>query len=233
MDLLLKEEDVTWKTIIYDLVKAEEMDPWHINITLLTNKYIETIKNMQEHDFRVSGKILLAAAFLLKMKSSHLLDHDIANLDALLYDTEEEMEEYDEFNSDNLTKRDKQQFTLIPRNPQPRNRKVSVQDLVSALQKAMATKKRVLERQRPVKFKMPERKMDIMEAISEIYHKIDYYSKKEKKDVVTFSKLLPPRAQKLDKVFTFLPILHLENEHKIEMNQKKAFDEIHVKLVKA
>ena len=69
-DMLLQEEEISWRTIIYDLVKTEQMDPWDINITLLTQKYIEVIKEMQEHDLRVSGKILLAAAVLLKMKSS-------------------------------------------------------------------------------------------------------------------------------------------------------------------
>ncbi len=229
MDLLLKEEDVTWKTILYDLVKSEQMDPWHIDVTLLTQKYIKTIKEMQEHDFRISGKILLAAAFLLKVKSAHLLNHDIGKLDALINQGDELMED-EEFYDDVLgpkAKHDPQQFTLIP---QPRNRKVSIHDLVSALQKAMATKKRILERQRPVKFKVPSKKIDIMEAINDIYHKITYYSNKE--ESLTFSKLLPPKAGREEKVFTFMPILHLENQQKVEMNQKKAFDEIHVKLTK-
>ena len=46
-DLLLEQEEISWKTIIYDLVKSEEMDPWDINITLLTQKYIQVIKEMK------------------------------------------------------------------------------------------------------------------------------------------------------------------------------------------
>ena len=235
MDLLLKQEDVTWRTILYDLVKTEQMNPWDINITLLTQKYIDTIKKMQEHDFRVSGKILLAAAFMLKMKSAHLLDHDIAHLDLLLHQTEEDIEGdelLDEFSAGSLTKKDKQQFTLIPRNPQPRSRKVSIHDLVDALQRAMASKKKILARQKPVKFIMPERKIDIMEAIRDIYHKITYYINKEKGNKTTFSQLLPPRAGKQEKVFTFLPLLHLENQREVETMQSKPFDEIYVKLLK-
>ena len=234
MDLLLKQEDVTWRTILYDLVKTEQMDPWNINITLLTQKYIDAIKKMQEHDFRISGKILLAAAFLLKVKSAHLLDHDIANLDKLLQATEEEMDEDELFDGIEMmkSKKDKQQFTLIPRNPQPRSRKVSIHDLVSALQRAMLSKKRILERQRPVKFNMPERKIDIMEAIRDIYHKITYYTNKEPKNKLTFSRLLPARAGKQEKVFTFIPVLHLENQQKVETYQNEPFSEIYVKLLK-
>jgi segregation and condensation protein A len=235
MDLLLKQEDVTWKTILYDLVKTEQMNPWDVNVTLLTQKYIEAIKEMKEHDFRISGKILLAAAFLLKMKSAHLLDHDIINLDKLMNQTEEEIDEefFDDLDSGRMGNKERQQFTLIPRNPQPRSRKVSIHDLVSALHNAMASKKRILARQRPVKFERPNKSMDIMEAIRDIYHKITYYSKKEESNSVTFSKLLPPNAGKMAKVFTFLPLLHLEHEKKVETMQEKAFDEIHIKLLKA
>jgi segregation and condensation protein A len=231
LDMLLKEEEVSWKTVLYDLVKTEQMDPWDVNITLLTKKYIEVIKGLQEHDLRVSGKVLLAAAILLKIKSSHLVDNDISKLDALINQTDEDMDELeDEFYSEKTT-RDKQQFTLIPRNPQPRNRKVSIHDLVSALQRAMASKRKILAKIKPVKFTIPTRSIDIMEAINGMYQKVMYYSKKEK-DSLTFTKLLPPRAGKQAKVYTFLPLLHLENHHKVEMWQKGPFDEIHVKLSK-
>ena len=46
-DLLLNQEDVTWKTLLYDLVKTEQMDPWDVNISLLTQKYIDTIKKFK------------------------------------------------------------------------------------------------------------------------------------------------------------------------------------------
>ena len=232
MDLILDQEEVSWKTIIYDLVKSEQMDPWNINITLLTQKYIETIKEMQEHDLRLSGKVLLAAAVLLKLKSAHLIDNDISKLDSLISQTEE-MEEFEEGSFDEnfeRSKKQKDQFTLIPRNPQPRNRKVSVHDLVNALQRAMASKKRILAKMRPEKFTMPERKIDIMEVIHDIYNKIVYYSEKDNTKIISFSKLLPPRAAKEDKVYTFLPLLHLENQHKVIMDQEKAFEEINVSL---
>ena len=224
-DLLLEQEDVSWKQILYDLVKNEEMDPWNIDITLLTHKYIQMIKNMKENNLRISGKVLLAAAFLLKIKSTHLIDHDISNLDKLLSQTEEMIDEEELF-SDLSGKREKQQFKLIPRNPQPRNRKVSINDLVDALQRAMASKRRILAKQKPIKFEMPKRGVDIVEIIRDIYHKIVYYTDKQQQEKLSFTHLLPPRAGKREKVYTFIPILHLENEDKIVTQQEKAFDEI-------
>jgi segregation and condensation protein A len=233
-DLILNEEEVGWKTILYDLVKSEEMDPWDVNISLITKKYIDLIKKMQEHDLKVSGKIVLAAAFLLKIKSNHLIDHDISNLDRLLNQNEEVLDDdmLEEF-QEALEKqaREKQKYQLIPRQPQPRNRKVSIQDLVSALQRAMESKKRTLAKQRPVKYNMPNRGVDIMEVISDVYHKIIYYTKKKDAKKLTFSQLLPANASKQDKVYTFLPLLHLENQRRVDTEQKGPFAEIHVRLL--
>ena len=229
MDMLLKEEEISWKTIIYDLVKTGEIDPWDVNITLLTQRYIQIIKKMQVQDLPLSGKILLAAALLLKIKSTHLVENDITRLDALLNSTEEleEMEEFSEIGP----ARNNEKYVLIPKNPQPRNRKVSVQDLVNALQRAMVSKKKVLEKLRPEKFALPERTFDIMDVIYDTLQKINYYAKKEKK--LTFSRLLPPHAGRQEKVFTFIPLLHLENLQEIELEQEKPFDEIEVKLSKS
>jgi len=235
-DMLLEKEDVTWRSILYDLVKTEQMNPWDVNITLLTQRYIGVIKEMKEHDFRISGKILLAAAFMLKMKSAYLLDHDISNLDKLLSRVEED-EDYDEDDFFEDIKRgmlwkEKKQFQLIPRNPQPRSRKVSIHDLVNALQKAMVSKKRVLARIRPAAFEIPKRNMDIMEVIRDVYHKLVYYLKKENAKKLSFTTLLPPKAGRQDKVYTFIPLLHLEHQRKVEMRQKAPFEEIHVRLMK-
>src|SRR3989344_3373353 len=93
LDLVLKEEEVSWKTIIFDLVKSEQMNPWDIDISLLTQKYLEVIKKLKEHDLKISGKVLLAAAILLKIKSTHLIDKDIFQFDALLNQEEELLED--------------------------------------------------------------------------------------------------------------------------------------------
>lgn len=230
---MLLEEEVSWKTIIVDLVKTEQMDPWDVNISLLTQKYIQVVKEMQEHDLKISGKIILAAAVLLKMKCSHLIDKDISRFDALI-DPGEDLEDLEDELYEVIgegSRKNKEQYTLIPRNPQPRNRKVSINDLVEALQRAMASKKKVLEKIKPVKFVTLKRGMDIMEVIRDIYHKINYYTDKDKNSQITFSKLLPPRAGREEKVYTFIPLLHLENQQKVDMTQEKAFDEIHVKLI--
>ena len=230
LDLLLKQEEVTWKTLLYDLVNSENMNPWDIDLTMLTKKYMQAVRKMQEHDLKISGKILLAAAFLLRMKSTHLVETDLTNLDRMMQGTEEGEEDF--FEGELLgSQRLKDKLPLIPKNPQPRNRKVSIHDLIKALQEAMASKKRLLAQQKPVHFPMPERKVDIMSVIRDLYLKIQYYAGKEPEQTLTFSKLLPPRAGRREKVYTFIPLLHLENEQKIETQQEKPFEEIVVKVM--
>ncbi|MBR9683540.1 segregation/condensation protein A [Candidatus Woesearchaeota archaeon] len=237
-DLILNQDDVTWKSLLYDLVKTEQMDPWDVNITLLTQKYVETIKQLKETDLKLSGKVLLAAAVLLKMKTHKLLNEDIEELDRLFASTEEtdDDEFFSEFTEDLFTKNQRdleQKYSLIPRQPQPRTRKVSIHDLVDALQKAMETKKRSLVRQKPLKFEVHlKNRFDIVEGIRDIYARIKYFFQAPKGKNMTFSQLLPPNAQKNDKVFTFIPLLHLENQRKVHTHQPKHFGEIFINLLR-
>ncbi|MBT4445698.1 segregation/condensation protein A [archaeon] len=230
--IVLKHSDIDWKNLLVDLVNKEGMDPWDIDITELTKTFIKTVQKMQEADLKVSGKMFLAAAMLFKLKSHHLLEHDITMLDQLLNDNDEEEFDDDYYDTDtSRKKRNLDPYTLIRRNPQPRRRKVSIHDLVEALQKAMKTRKRKLTADRPnYDFKMPEGSFDVTNSIRELLNKITYYTKKKEQETLTFTSLLPPRAGKQEKVHTFIPLLHLSNEKKIDTTQEKPFDEIYLRM---
>ena len=38
-DLLVKKDEVTWQTIIYDLIKSEELIHWNVDVSKLENKF--------------------------------------------------------------------------------------------------------------------------------------------------------------------------------------------------
>ena len=61
----------------------------------------------------------------------------------------------------------------------------------------------------------------------EINEKIKSFLKK--KDNVTFSQLLPSN-EKEDVIYTFIPLLHLDNQKKVYMRQEKPFEEIDITL---
>ena len=70
-NMLMQKDEITWQSIIYDLVRTGEMDPWDIDISVLSKRYLETLKTLKEAHFLISGKIVLAAAILLKIKSDN------------------------------------------------------------------------------------------------------------------------------------------------------------------
>ena len=139
MDIVLRQDDLVWKDLIYDLVRQEHMNPWDIDVSLLAEKFLEMLSKLKEMDFRVSGKMVLASSLLLKIKSDRLLLDDIANLDNLINGPAEEFLEEDpfEFEQAELQQFFAQEHRLVPRTPQPRERKVSVDDLVNALEQAL------------------------------------------------------------------------------------------------
>ena len=227
LEIVLDNDKITWQTIIYDLINSEEMDPWDVDVSLLTQKYIGMVKTLKEHDFRVSGKVLLAAALLLKIKSNKWIKDDIANLDALFSSAEED--EFDDLlgDIDDSYPHDVVDSNLIPRTPQPRKRKVSVYDLVKALEKALEVKhKRVLRDMPVLDVRQPKKMRDISLVIKDIYLKImDFFS--AGKERLTFSRLTPS-ASREDKVYTFIPLLYLANQRKVNLEQYQPFGEIEV-----
>lgn len=63
-----------WDSQLLELVKEEKIDPWDIDIALLTGKYLERINGMASLDFRIPGKAVITAAVLLRMKSERLME---------------------------------------------------------------------------------------------------------------------------------------------------------------
>lgn len=226
-----KSDEITWQSIIYELVRSEEMDPWDIDVSILSQKYIDMLRSLKEHDFRVSGKVLLAAAILLKMKSNKLVGEDLSELDRLLIGVEEEMEELG-FDEANEIPKAGDIPALIPRTPQPRKRKVSIFDLVEALERALEVeKRRLLHSIPPLNLEAPKKKRDITQIIRDVYGRIKAFFITALKDKLTFSKLLPSDSKE-DKVYTFIPLLHLAQQNKIELVQDVPFGEIEVMLKK-
>ena len=226
--LLYNQDEVTWQSLLYDLIKKEQMNPWDVNISLLTKKYIETIKKLKELDFRISGKVLLAAAILLKMKSNRLLNEDLSELDRLLTQSEEEL--IDELDLEEPQRQHDEKHTLIPRTPQPRKRKVSVFDLVKALEKALEVKqRRVMNSIPPMDVKIPKKTKDITQIIREVYTKIRSFFIINKQKTLTFTQLVPSKTKE-DKIYTFIPLLHLTTQRKVNLSQQEYFGEIEIIL---
>lgn len=227
-ELLMDKDEITWQNLLYELIKTEQMDPWDIDISLLSQRFLEKIKALQEMNFFLSGKVILASALLLKIKSDKLLTENIAGFDDMLFDRQEEVDLFEEQNK-HIAMIENPILTI--KTPQTRKRKVTLEDLFAALQKALEvderrTLRKLKEKELLHPPEIPEKKIDITQKIKEIYTKIlDFL--KIKKDVVTFTELVGSHKRE-EKIYTFIPLLHLHNDEKIFLRQDIPFGEIYI-----
>ena len=222
-------KEIGWQEIIYDLINSEQLDPWNVDITVLTNKYLEKIQEIEENYF-VSSKVLLAAALLLRIKSEILLNKYIKSIDEILFGSKEKkqtmMERID---------LDEEIPGLIPKSPLPRFRKVTLNELVESLNKAIITenrriKKEVLNNRALIdaSFSLPKRKFIINDRIKEIYEKLFGHLQNNESNSVAFSILMG--NDKEEKIYVFSSLLYLENQKKIWLHQNEHFGEINIWL---
>lgn len=229
-NMLIQKDELTWQSIIYDLVRTEKLDPWNIDVSILSKRYLETIQRLKQHNFFISGKVLLASAILLKIKTLKLVNEHIAEFDSQLFQKEDEI--FDEM-QDPLKDHIKYEVpSLLIKTPQARKRQLTLNDLMGALEKALD-----IEERRKVRYLdkviaeavIPEKKIDISELIKNIYERIlNLFKSKEK---LTFTELVNS-DKKEDKILTFIPLLHLDTQQKIDLKQEKPFEEIEITLIK-
>ncbi len=229
-DLLFSRE-LGWQEIIYDLINTEQLDPWDINLTILTEKYLEKIRELEEADFFVSSKVLLAAALLLRIKSEILLNKYIKSIDDILFGKEEKKKYLLE-----RIELDEEIPELIPRSPMPRFKKVTLKELLESLSKAITTENRRIKKEilnknalRETSFSLPKRNFSIKDKIKEILHNLTNHFR-ENKEAKKISLTDFVGNNRDEKIICFSPLLHLENQQKIWLDQEAHFEEIHIWL---
>ncbi len=206
--------------ILVNLAKNGEIDPWNIDIVEVTDKFLRQVEELERMDLRVSGRTLLYAAILLRMKSNVLVEveepEDIIEYDSLQF----EIRDYP-----------------VPAMPLRRssNRPVTLEELLSELKKAEAVEKRRLDR---VKNKTEERRTTIEEVLS-IAHEEDIESRIEKmrellnelfekQKYIKFSDLSSP-LDRTGIVMAYLAILFLATKKEIWLEQEELFGELFIR----
>jgi segregation and condensation protein A len=231
-DLLFSRE-IGWQEIIYDLINTEQLDPWDINITILTDGYLARVEKIEEADFFVSSKVLLAAALLLRIKSEILLNKYIKSIDEILFGKKEEKK----YETERI-ELDEDIPDLVPRSPVPRFKKVTLQELIQALNKAITTENRRIKKEiinrnalRETGISLPKKRISIKDRIKEIHDRLyNHFEENQDHKKVTFTDFIGD--DKETRIISFAPLLHLENQKKVWLEQNNHFDEIHIWLKK-
>jgi segregation and condensation protein A len=229
-DIIFSRE-IEWQEIIYDLINTEQLDPWDVDISVLTDKFLKKIEEYDEMDFFISSKVLLAASLLLRIKSEFLLNKYVRNIDEILFGKKEKQKiEVEKIYIDGNIP------TLIPKTPLPRFKKVSLKELIDSLNKAIITENRRIKKEilntnalRETGISLPKRKFNITDKLKEIHEKIvSYFSTNKDFKKITYTSLIG--KDKEERIASFFPLLQLENNKKIWLEQEKHFDEIHIWL---
>ena len=224
-----------WQVIIYEMVHTQQLDPWDLDLIVLTKKYFEKIELMEETDFYISSKVLLAAALLLRIKSESLLNKHLKDIDEILFGRKQEPAkpiERIEIDESELP-------ILIPKTPMSRLRKVTLPELMIALNKAINTESRRIKREVAVKraqklsqVDIPKfKKINLKDRVKQFYEKILISIKRPQKEnltKLTYNDLT--QNEKEEKLATFLPLLYLSNNRKLWLEQNNHLDDIWIYL---
>jgi len=222
---LLFGDQLSWQAIIYDLINTEQLDPWDIDLVVLSVKFLEKVRELEEANFFVSSKVLFATSLLLRIKTEIVLNQYLPNLDDILFGRKEEKKYVQE-----RLELDEDVPELVPKSPLPRFRKVTLQELMSALGKAITTENRrirkiITTRQQEIEtaIALPRGQINIKEKIREVYSRLrNIFASNRNK--IAFSSLTEKNGG--DKIGTFVPLLHLDYQHKVFLEQENHFDEI-------
>lgn len=230
---ILFNREIGWQEIIYDLINTEQLDPWDVNITILTNKYLEKVAQLEEADFFVSGKVLLAASLLLRIKSEVLLNQYIKSIDEILFGKKEEISKGFE-----RIELDESIPELIPKSPMPRMKKVTLNELMEALNKAIITENRRIKKEivkknalRETSISLPTKGPGIKDKIKELYSRlIGHLDKDQERKRVSFSDFVGTSRE--ERIISFFPLLSLDHQKKVWLEQENPFDEFYIWLRK-
>ena len=133
-------EQVDGIEILVNMAKTGKIDPWNVDIVDVTDKYLTHLFQMKAQNLRLTGRTLLFAAILLRLKSNVLEGIDVNQIEGI--NEEEQIDEFEleddswddnEINTNNVVSLDEvlQRRTSIRLN---RSRTVNLKDLIKQLQ---------------------------------------------------------------------------------------------------
>ena len=220
--------------LLLHLVEKEEMDIYDIQISQITDRYLEYINLMEQLDLDVASEFLVMAATLLHIKSQSILPQLTADAEYTLGDQAElvrQLLEYKRFKeaAQALDVYAERRTLLYSRSPKLHadldgtrefEIKATLFDLLTAF-------KNVNDRVAEIDFE------EVYETVEEeaitVEDKIDFIDRQlVNADQLLFEDLFPLSASKTDRIVTFLAILELIRIGRIVTVQTDHFESIYI-----
>lgn len=222
VDLMISEP--SWEDVIIKIVAEEGIDPWNIDIVKFAGIFMDYLQKAEGLDLRVPARFILVAAVLVRMKSDVLAPKRERNIF---------IPETDSKHNEALMAL----ASLPPLEPPLKRvplRNVTLDELLVALKKAFEVKeRREMKRERvrsDLRRAVPPPEMDITERVNSLMKDIEE-ALTEITQEIEFSRLVKHWSRK-EIVKTIIPLLQLQQDGKINLDQKEEFKEILVRLRK-
>lgn len=223
-------ENPTWKDVLVGLINTEKIDPWNIDVSEITSKYLDVIMKMKNLDLHLPANLILAASILVRIKSDDLIFKEEENLYEYGMDglPEELM-----FSVDGINKSDSTNFEIMYKQKLPRMRRVTLEELMGAVEEAIKEESKreiiIKEKSKREKFVMPlkidTKKVDVEKIIRNTYSKIVDTS--DEYGMVSFNNITKNETK--EKIYSMLAILYLETHDYITIVQETFLGEILIK----
>ena len=224
--------------LLLHLIKESNIDIYDISISVITKQYLDYINAMQELNINIASEYLVMASELMVIKSKSLLpnveehteedteDEELTRenlikklveyqkykeMTPLLQELENKRREIYIKSPDNLTNIYNKEIT--------NDGSISVEDLIQAFQKFLERK----EKEKPLSTKVTNKEYSVKKRKASIRNYLKEKGKAEFTELFT-------EYNKSYIIVTFMSILELAKENKINITQDKNFDNIYLEL---
>lgn len=230
LDDLMESEEASWRDILMSILSG--MDPWDVDVVELATRYSQKVDEMREMNFRVPANVVLVCSVLLRMKADIITPRQDEYMD---YSTSLDFIFNSNYPIGALVGGDTEPYPIAVKPARVLTRRVTADELISAIQDALSEKSRRAERaaqrasmrlaasQEPTEIVL-EPEVNILEFMEDTYKKVMDILKG--KEVALFSEMAKTRDEMLH---TFLSLLHLSNSQRLSLSQEQLFGEIYIR----
>ncbi len=230
--------------MLYNLARKGEIDPLNIDVVEVADKFLEELEKARRLDLRISGRVLLYAAILVRMKSDVITSETLG----IVEDQEEQVEmdyeygeygyadygdyeyygdEFDEFMSQDFIQddellEDELISALIEAGRKRVRRYTTLEDLIRELESAEKVRRRRRRRRRaaseqvidPMEVPHDENLEEVIERVREAVSRM-----MKNRDMIRLGEIAG-----FDIVSKYISVLHLAFRRVFEIHQEKIFE---------
>ena len=226
--------------LLLHLIEKNKIDIYDIPIALITEQYMEYLKEMEKQDLDNMSEFLVMAATLLKIKSRMLLPQEETEEEELEDPRQELVErllEYKMYKFMSLELRDRQmdadkmmfKKSTLPPEVADFKEEINLEELIGDLTLSKlndifrSVMKKQVDKIDPVRSKFGKIEKEEVN-LSQKMRYVQEYGLANKK--FSFRKLLEEQHDKMDLIVTFLCILELMKMGRVSIVQEEIFDDI-------